>query len=310
MTRTVLVTGGSGYYGTVVADLFQARGDRVRIFDLEAPTDPTDAEVVLGDVRDRNALRAACDGVDVIMNNVAQVPLAKDHELFWTVNVVGTANVLLAARDAGVDKVVHTSSSAIFGIPEQNPVDESTPGRPLEAYGQAKFLQAWLEDRDVSYVMAIRCSDTLTMPEGERRADELIAALPAQAWQTISAGAGAHGPREYGWARIPVRAGWKRGRGHWLLARRSLADPEEIAYYACYGPRRSSTADLAWVAGSRWHIEECFQQAKNEAGLDHYQVRSWRAWYAHITLSMLALAWLAASRAQAQKRGPAPATRA
>ena len=139
MTRTVLVTGGSGYYGTVVADLFQARGDRVRIFDLEAPTDPTDAEVVLGDVRDRNALRAACDGVDVIMNNVAQVPLAKDHELFWTVNVVGTANVLLAARDAGVDKVVHTSSSAIFGIPEQNPVDESTPGRPLEAYGQAKL---------------------------------------------------------------------------------------------------------------------------------------------------------------------------
>jgi len=179
-----------------------------------------------------------------------------------------------------------------------------------EIYGQAKYLQAWLEDQDIWYVMAIRCSDTLTMPEGERRADELIAALPARAWQTISAGAGAHGPREYGWARIPVRAGWKRGRGHWLLARRSLADPEEIAYYACYGPRRSSTADLAWVAGSRWHIEECFQQAKNEAGLDQYQVRAWRAWYAHITLSMLALAWLAASKAQAEKRGSAPATRA
>ena len=58
----------------------------------------------------------------------------------------------------------------------------------------------------------------------------------------------------------------------------------------------------------RWLIEECFQQAKNEAGLDQYQVRSWRAWYAHITLSMLALAWLAAARAQAQKKGSAPAT--
>jgi len=139
MTRTVLVTGGSGYYGTVVADRFLARGDEVRIFDLEAPTDPTDAEVVIGDVRDRDALRAACEGVDVIMHNVAQVPLAKDHELFWTVNVVGTANVLLAARDASVEKVVHTSSSAIFGIPDQNPVDESTPGRPLEAYGKAKL---------------------------------------------------------------------------------------------------------------------------------------------------------------------------
>jgi hypothetical protein len=70
-----------------------------------------------------------------------------------------------------------------------------------------------------------------------------------------------------------------------------------IAYYACYGPARSRVVDLAWVAGNRWRIEECFQQAKNETGLDHYQVRSWRAWHAHITLSMIALAWLAAARA-------------
>lgn len=179
-----------------------------------------------------------------------------------------------------------------------------------ETYGQAKWLQAWLEERDVFYVTAIRCSDTLTTPEGEQRADGLIAAVPPRSWQTISAGAGAHGPREYDWARVPVRPGWERGRGHWLLARRSLADPDEVAYYACYGPRRSSTADLAWTAGSRWHIEECIQQAKGEAGLDQYQARSWRAWYAHVTLSMLALAWLAASRAQTLKGGAAPAMRA
>jgi SRSO17 transposase len=177
-----------------------------------------------------------------------------------------------------------------------------------ETYGQAKYLQAWLEGQDVSYVMAIRCSDTLTMPGGEQRADALIAAAPARSWQRLSTGAGAHGPREFDWTRVAVRTSWGPGRGHWLLARRSISDPAEIAYYACYGPRRSSTAGLAWIAGSRWHIEECFQQAKGEAGLDHYQVRSWRAWYAHITLSMLALAWLAASRAQAKKRGSEPAT--
>ena len=68
------------------------------------------------------------------------------------------------------------------------------------------------------------------MPEGERRADALVAAVPSRAWQRISAGAGAHGPREYDWARIPVRPGHTRGRGRWLLARRSLSDPEEIAY--------------------------------------------------------------------------------
>jgi SRSO17 transposase len=177
-----------------------------------------------------------------------------------------------------------------------------------ETYGQAKYLQAWLEGQDVSYVMAVRCSDTLTMPDGEQRADALIAAAPARSWQRLLTGAGAHGPREFDWTRIAVRTSWRPGRGHWLLPRRSISNPEEIACYGCYGPRRSSTADLAWIAGSRWHIEECFQQAKGEAGLDHYQVRSWRAWYAHITLSMLALAWLAASKAEAVKRGPAPAT--
>ena len=136
-----------------------------------------------------------------------------------------------------------------------------------EVYGQAKWLQAWLEGQDIWYVMAIRCSDTVTMPEGERRADQLIAAVPSRSWQKISAGAGAHGPREYHWARIPVRPGWARGRGHWLLARRSLSDRAEIAYYACYGPRRSSTADLAWAAGSRWHIEvdHCWDRSRHSA---------------------------------------------
>ncbi len=129
-----------------------------------------------------------------------------------------------------------------------------------ETYGQAKYLQAWLEGQDVSYMMAILCSDTLTTSAGEQRADALIAAAPARAWQRLSTGAGAHGPREFDWTRVQVRT-WRRpGRGHWLLARRSISDPEEIAYYACYGPRRSSTADLAWVAGSRWHIEMVFTQ--------------------------------------------------
>jgi SRSO17 transposase len=171
-----------------------------------------------------------------------------------------------------------------------------------EAYGEVKYLRVWLEQHDIAHVLATRRNDTLvTGMFTESRADELVAALPARAWQRISAGAGAHGPRDYDWARVPIRIGWEPGRGHWLLARRSITDPAQIAYYVCYGPRRSTIADLAWIAGSRWRIEECFQQAKNEAGLDHYQVRSWRAWYAHITLSMLALAWLTGAKAVAAK---------
>jgi SRSO17 transposase len=182
-----------------------------------------------------------------------------------------------------------------------------------EAYGQVKYLRVWLEQHDAPYVLATKRNDTLiTAGPGfgfaEQRADVLIAAVNPRTWRRLSVGAGAHGPRDYDWARVPIRIAWAPGRGHWLLARRSISDPTEIAYYVCYGPRRSTLLDLAWTAGSRWRIEECFAQAKNEAGLDHYQVRSFRAWYAHITLSMLALAWLATTRAQATKGEPAPAT--
>lgn len=79
---------------------------------------------------------------------------------------------------------------------------------------------------------------------------------------------------------LPIRPWWTPGRGHWLLARRSITDPTKIAYYICYAPRRTTLATLTWVAGRRWPVEECFKQAKQETGLDHYQVRTWRGWYA------------------------------
>lgn len=139
--KRVLVTGGAGYFGTVLVDRALARGDEVRILDVQRPgprAEGATVDVVVADVRDRDAVQDACAGIDVVLHNVAQVPLAKDRDLFESVNVLGTANVLLAARDTGVGKVVHTSSSAIFGIPERNPVTEDTPPRPLEAYGRAK----------------------------------------------------------------------------------------------------------------------------------------------------------------------------
>lgn len=147
----VLVTGGSGYFGSILVDRALARGHEVSILDLNPPDPRPGAavEAVIGDIRDAAVVRAASEGVDVVLHNVAQVPLAKDRALFWSVNVVGTANVLLAARSTGVAKVVHTSSSAIFGIPEHNPVVEDTPARPLEAYGRAK-LEAEILCRDAA----------------------------------------------------------------------------------------------------------------------------------------------------------------
>ncbi|GAA3567962.1 hypothetical protein GCM10022222_59890 [Amycolatopsis ultiminotia] len=116
-------------------------------------------------------------------------------------------------------------------------------------------------------LLATKVNDTLVTTGGrEARADELIADLPVRAWRRLSVGAGARGPRECEWARVPIRIGRQAGRGHWLLARRSLSDPTEIACYVCHDPRRSTLSDLAWITGARWRIEECFQQAKTKPG--------------------------------------------
>ncbi len=138
--KRALVTGGSGYFGEVVARLLRKRGYQVRVFDLVDNADrPADIELVKGDIRDASAIRAACEGVELVHHNVAQVPIAKDAELFWAVNVDGTRNLLDAVQSAGVKKTVLVSSSAIFGVPPKNPVDDSVQPAPREEYGRAKL---------------------------------------------------------------------------------------------------------------------------------------------------------------------------
>src|SRR5690349_12976256 len=135
MTERALITGGSGYFGCLLRDRLRAAGVAVRVFDLIDVEDrPADVEFVRGDIRDRDAIQRACEAVSIVYHNVAQVPLAKDRELFLSVNCGGTDNLLQAARAQQVRKVVHTSSSAVFGIPSKNPVDDSVSPRPLEAY--------------------------------------------------------------------------------------------------------------------------------------------------------------------------------
>ncbi len=87
-----------------------------------------------------------------------------------------------------------------------------------------------------------------------------------------------------------------------LLVRRSLKDKTDLAYYFTLAPPRTRLQQLVRVAGSRWAIEECFEHAKQEAGLDEYEVRSWHAWHRHITLSMFAHAMLSAIRRQANSK--------
>ncbi|MFD9784404.1 hypothetical protein ACFWXZ_26255 [[Kitasatospora] papulosa] len=128
---------------------------------------------------------------------------------------------------------------------------------------------------------------------------------PSGAWERISCGESAKGPRVYDWAaaKLPSVDGAESTHYRWVLARRSLARPEEIAYYLAFAPVGASIGELVRVAGARWAIEECFQAAKNERGLDQYEVRRYVGWYRHITLAMLAHAFLAAIAAHALEKG-------
>jgi nucleoside-diphosphate-sugar epimerase len=141
MAERVLVTGGSGYFGSLLIANLVKRGYAVRSFDLvDAHDRPADVEFIQGDIRDLAAVKRAVEGVDIIHHNVAMVPLAKDKAAFLSVNFDGTRNLLEAALDAAARKVVNTSSSAIFGVPAKNPVDDQTPPNPGEAYGKAKLM--------------------------------------------------------------------------------------------------------------------------------------------------------------------------
>ncbi len=135
-----LVAGGSGYFGAVLVDHLVRAGRTVRVFDLiDAPDRPPQAEFIRGDIRDPQALRQAVAGAAAVFNCVAMVPLARDVKAFWSVNRDGAGHLLQACLEQKVEKVVHLSSSAVFGVPARNPVDDSVEPTPREEYGRAKL---------------------------------------------------------------------------------------------------------------------------------------------------------------------------
>jgi len=170
-------------------------------------------------------------------------------------------------------------------------------------YGNDRRLRRWLEEQEIPYVLAVKSNEPLWADTGDGAAPvsarELARRIPDAGWHRLSAGDGSKGPRFYDWARLPVRPGMGLDQGYWLLVRRSIADPEDLAYYACFGAGDVPLAELVRVAGTRWVIEDIFKEAKGEVGLDQYQVRRWTGWYRHITLALLVHAFLAVTKAWA-----------
>ncbi len=170
-----------------------------------------------------------------------------------------------------------------------------------EVYGSDSKFRQLLEKQSIGYVVTVSCNQHLFLAGVRGRIDNHVKNFTASGWRKLSCGDGTKGKRYYDWAYrefgSPTDAGMQQG----LLVRRSLTNPEDLAYFFTLSPAGTTRKKLVTVAGSRWAIEECFEQAKQETGLDEYEVRSWHAWYRHITMSMFAHAMLVAIRYKANR---------
>ena len=176
-------------------------------------------------------------------------------------------------------------------------------------YGDDRKLRGWLEDRNQAYVLAVSGKETVWVKQQQHQITALLAELPSDGWERLSAGVGSKGLRWYDWLRFELNDPMQVGSKRCLLFRRSIADPLEVTAYIVFAPVNSGLAALVRVAGMRWTVEESIQTAKGEVGLDHYEVRSWTGWYRHMTLAMWAGAFLSVVRAErgseeVLKRGP------
>ena len=178
-------------------------------------------------------------------------------------------------------------------------------------YGSHRPLRAGLEARQQAYAMAVTCQEQVEVAGKQQRVDHLAQEVAPQAWQRLSAGAGRKGPRLYDWVRLPlsspVSVGWER----WLVIRRSIpagAEAVDLAYVLVFARKGTTLEQMVPVIGSRWTVEQCFEVGKGEVGLDEYEVRSWQGWYRHITLCMLAQAFLTVLRAESPGKAPEQAS--
>jgi nucleoside-diphosphate-sugar epimerase len=146
-SRTVLVTGGAGFIGLHLVDALIGGGLRVRILDnLSTGTRRNlnpDAELIEGDLRDFDSIRRAFVGVDTVFHEaaLARVPLSIDKPVgTHMVNALGTLHVLLAARDAGVRRVVFAGSSSVYGDQDALPLHEQMTPNLLNPYALQKLV--------------------------------------------------------------------------------------------------------------------------------------------------------------------------
>jgi SRSO17 transposase len=179
-----------------------------------------------------------------------------------------------------------------------------------EVYGNDFAFRQALEARGRAYAVAAKRTQTVSTwpphgPIGQAKADGLAAQLVPDAWRRLRCGEGAQGERVYDWALPPLRPAMEEGWLHALLVRRHPTGADERAYYLVHMREGTAPEEVVRAAGSRWALEDTFELAKGQAGLDHYETRSWRGWRRHVTRALWALAILAGEAARAKGGRPA-----
>ena len=165
-----------------------------------------------------------------------------------------------------------------------------------------RSLRRWLEKAGIAHVLAMESDDETLLTDGTEGLEwvaprQLAQQISHTDWQRLSAGEGGkQGPRLYDWARVSLRHWTQPERWHWLLVRRSITDRADLTHYVCFNHTDVPLAELVRVAGHGWISEDALQEARQEVGLDQYEVRRWTSWYRHITLALLAHALLAVTR--------------
>ena len=139
-SKNILVTGGAGFFGSILIKELLKLGHKVVCFDLnEISSNHKNLISIKGDIRNKDQVYSACQNIDIVHHNVAQVPIAKDKKLFNSVNLTGARILTDQIKRVGIKSVVYTSTSAIYGIPKINPVTSQTDPAPAEEYGRAKY---------------------------------------------------------------------------------------------------------------------------------------------------------------------------
>jgi SRSO17 transposase len=210
-------------------------------------------------------------------------------------------------RAAGVpDAVAFATKLELARRMVERAVDAGVPARWVTGdavYGPGYASRAALERRGLGYVLGVRTDQAVCVGWRQREVRALLPEVPAGGWHRPSCGDGAKGPRVSDWAVCPINRPDPRRYARWLLIRRNVTEPSDVAYFLCGGPPGTPLGELVRVAGARWAVEECFELAKGDCGLDGYEVRSWVGWHRHVTLSLLALAAVAVIRARAVPTG-------